>query len=487
MRSIHSVSNCLDADPLAVDLKEDLNSINILRKFMVGINQIELEWELVTQGPIDTDLEPKLTKYLADPPIDETDKKELLFETDHVTYYIFKDNNVFYLFTSQPCDHEGCFFGREEWEVPPKPIEEIEDEEIQEELTDLSEEGTEAEESYKDEQTDQEVVVDDFYYDTFNLDDLDLEEEVDLKHSSHFWREISARDGRAFIAWFTQPEYLVQHILINIPDTMKKEKFSLNRIVIKSVAQVKEYFNPKLTERTDPYDGDYYCFKEIERSRWILRGTYDETYEMFPEMNRGRQTIANCFTALGFLHLYDLMTFNTETVNTILKFGDRLLTFTKNLRRKGLRESKEVRLTESQIEEIMTGETFGVNDIFRTYSVGEQQVMIEVHEFELTGEIKADEEAEILNVNKALVQFFAENKFGILCSKDLCVAIFKGGNKMFYMFDSQSRGPSGIKCTNGVACITRFMELEPMANLFLKNLGKEGKNAFVIHKVSFYS
>lgn len=178
------------------------------------------------------------------------------------------------------------------------------------------------------------------------------------------------------------------------------------------------------------------------------------------------------------------MTFKTITVDSILKYGDRLLSFTKNLRRKSLRETKELKLTESQIDEVLQGETYGISDIFRVFSIGDEQVTLEINEYELTGEINAEENDTILNVNKALTNFFAENKYGILCAKDLCVAVIKGGNKMFYMFDPQSRGPSGIKCVNGVACITRFLELDQLVNLFLLNLEKEGKNAFVIHKVN---
>lgn len=117
-----------DVDPLAVDPIEDMNSDRILKQFKIGVNKIEVDFELINQSVIRNDLEQKVTKYLQDPPLDDKDKRELLLETDHVTYYIFKDNNVYYLFTSQPCDHEGCFFGREEWKIPTK--EEIEEEDV---------------------------------------------------------------------------------------------------------------------------------------------------------------------------------------------------------------------------------------------------------------------------------------------------------------------------------------------------------------------
>lgn len=101
---------------------------------------------------------------------------------------------------------------------------------------------------------------------------LEEEQPVMLKHSSHYWRSIAEKDGRAFVAWFTKPEYLAEHVLLNFPEEMKTEKYSLKKILVKSNAEIKEYYDPKQAERTDPYDGDYYDFKEIERGRWILRG-----------------------------------------------------------------------------------------------------------------------------------------------------------------------------------------------------------------------
>lgn len=110
-----------------------MNSDRLQTEFKIGVNKINVSFELINQSTVENDLEQKIIKYLEEPQIDDKDKKELLLETDHVTYYIFKDNNVYYLFTSQPCDHEGCFFGREEWKVPTLPLE-IEEEEEEEEF-----------------------------------------------------------------------------------------------------------------------------------------------------------------------------------------------------------------------------------------------------------------------------------------------------------------------------------------------------------------
>lgn len=302
------------------------------------------------------------------------------------------------------------------------------------------------------------------------------------KHSSHYWREMAKNEGRAFCAWFTLPEYLIEHILVNVRPDKKTEKFSLKRVVVENVADVKEYFDPKTMTRNDPYDGDYYDFKEIQHGRWILRGSHDQNYEMFPERNRGRQAIANCYTALAFAHLYTMKMFRRATIDSILKYGDRLHTFTNNLRRNDLKNNKELNLKEEEIEEILGDEPFGVDDLFKTFAIGDDQVSVEVEPFCVVGEINAQDFEDVLDVRRGLDKFFAENKSGILCGKDLCVAVFRG-EKIFYMFDPNSRGPCGVKTVNGKACVTRYLDPELLTQVFLKNLEKEGKNFFAIHKV----
>lgn len=54
---------------------------------------------------------------------------------------------------------------------------------------------------------------------------------------------------------------------------------------------------------------------------------------------------------------------------------------------------------------------------------------------------------------------------------------------MFYMFDGMKRGPSGVRSTIGTGCITRYMDVEKLAEVFLENLPPLGKGEFAIHQV----
>lgn len=63
------------------------------------------------------------------------------------------------------------------------------------------------------------------------------------------------------------------------------------------------------------------------------------------------------------------------------------------------------------------------------------------------GDINAQDFEDIYDVKRGLESFFANHKYGMLESKDSTVAVWKG-EKVFYMFDPQPRGPSGMSSPN---------------------------------------
>lgn len=54
------------------------------------------------------------------------------------------------------------------------------------------------------------------------------------------------------------------------------------------------------------------------------------------------------------------------------------------------------------------------------------------------------------------------------------------------MFDGQKRGPNGVHSTAGTGCITRYVDLDRLVEVFLLNLPTFGKSEFVIHKVIIF-
>lgn len=208
----------------------------------------------------------------------------------------------------------------------------------------------------------------------------------------------------------------------------------------------------------------------------------DQTNELFPKNNRGKQTIPNCYAALAFAFLFSPTQFKSETIDSILKYGDRLYTFTKKQRQKALKEEKGLGLSDLEIEAIADNENYDLLDFPRKFCTGEAKINIGVAPEFLKGDICAKNLDNPLDVKTALQIYFTEYKYGILCAKGICVAIWRG-QKLYYMFDPKSRGPNGIQSPFGKACITRYLDLDIMADVFVKNIPQEGCNSFYIHKI----
>lgn len=121
----------------------------------------------------------------------------------------------------------------------------------------------------------------------------------------------------------------------------------------------------------------------------------------------------------------------------------------------------------------------------------------------IVGDTKAQDFEDVLDVLRGLEKFFEDSKYGVLFAKgktfeliikislcnatalDVYVAVWRG-EKMYYMFDGMKRGPNGIQSILGTGCITRYLKLEKLADVFLQNLPVLGKNQFIIHKVKCF-
>lgn len=214
----------------------------------------------------------------------------------------------------------------------------------------------------------------------------------------------------------------------------------------------------------------------------FFSGKMDQTNELFPESNRGKQTIPNCYTALAFALLFSPSQFKPETVDSILKYGDRLYTFTKKQRLKALKEQqKSLGLSDLEVQAITDKDTYDFKDFPRKFCTGEARVDFGITPEFLTGDLYAKDLENPIDVKKALEKYFSEYKYGIMCAKGICVAIWRG-QKIYYMFDPKSRGPNGVRSPFGKACITRYLDLQTMADVFVKNIPQEGRNEFYIHK-----
>ncbi|KAF2880315.1 hypothetical protein ILUMI_25857 [Ignelater luminosus] len=205
-------------------------------------------------------------------------------------------------------------------------------------------------------------------------------------------------------------------------------------------------------------------------------------HEIFPDHNRGKQSVAMCYTALAYVKRFAVSKFKNVTVDVILKYGDRLHAATRRIEYNKLKRNKELGLTDQEIEERLNKIDWGIYDVATAFCIGVDQMQAEVSPDIIKGELYANESQEILDVKRGLTSYLDENRSGILTAKDLTVAVWRGAN-VYFMFDPNSRVPNGVQCVNGEACITRYLNLNVLVDVFLKNLSKRGKNSFKIHKV----
>ncbi|CAG9829599.1 unnamed protein product [Diabrotica balteata] len=325
-------------------------------------------------------------------------------------------------------------------------------------------------------------------------EELLSEEESEIQYppmihrGSDFWRE-KEKSGRACVLAFNKFDDMVNHIYTNIPPKLIPEtKFELKTVKLTNNNDVRQRFNTEC-ERTDVYSGNWYFFEEIDKGMWILRGTMTITNEMFPQQNRGKQQLTTTIAALAVAFIFCVVCYNDTSVDSILKYGDKLFTFIKNYRKKQLKqltcecENTRNKLCDEDIGWLIQNEEVTLNDIPKKFCISRFMVIINIEPDVVVGDVNAQDFEDINDVKRGLRKFFENHQFGVLQAKGLTVAIWRGA-RMYYMFDGLNRGRNGIVAPYGTACVTRFLDIDKLADVFLANLPKYGNNCFFIHNVT---
>ncbi|XP_050312068.1 uncharacterized protein LOC126747451 [Anthonomus grandis grandis] len=493
-----------EEEPPEVEIK--ITSENVKPELNVGPNVISLEFDTIAEGNIKESLKDSLRSHFEAEQTDDNFNQEALLETKHYVVALWRDDKAFYLFDSKPRDKNGEVIGREDWDPEPStPEPEPEEEE---------EEGAEEEESEKEDTigNDTEDDIDDeenLSPGFLNNEDIDeemvdeeeeieeeqqpeqFEEEVEEeepevpsrpKKSPSYWME-QEKTGRACTVWFTNLEDLVEFVYNNIPvkDRLKGD-FTLKAVTVSNNLKTKNKYNVE-DEMPDAYAGDWYDFKELESGVWILRGTLDLYHDLFPISNRGKQGLTASIVALAIVHLFEVICFTETTPDSISVYGDKLFTFLKRQRKKWLRDDPNTNLKPDEIDWLVEHEELEITDIPTKICISKFMADVEIEPDFITGDIKAQDFEELLDVKRGLEKFFESAKYGVLYAKGLYVAVWRG-QKMYYMADGMKRGPNGIQSTIGSGCIMRFLDLEKLTTVFLKNLPILGKSEFTIHKIN---
>lgn len=137
---------------------------------------------------------------------------------------------------------------------------------------------------------------------------------------------------------------------------------------------------------------------------------------MFPADNRGKQQVTASYVAVALAYLFSMLCFDKYTVDTILIYGDKLYTFMKRMRKKFLQEIRDAKLKEADIDWLVQHEEYELRDIVNKICIWKFYVEMHVDQDYLSGDVNSKVN-DVLDVERALEEFFADNQYGIMQCK----------------------------------------------------------------------
>ncbi|XP_014472009.1 PREDICTED: uncharacterized protein LOC106743037 [Dinoponera quadriceps] len=234
------------------------------------------------------------------------------------------------------------------------------------------------------------------------------------------------------------------------------------------------------------------AYKRLQgEARAILRGTYHQGGDIFPETLRNRQTAANCVVALGMSVIKSPVTWTKKTMDEILAIGSGVHL-----------ETKKARPTKSRLKP---------KDIIRVFYVGVNVLTADVEPNIVTGQVaiapvleetkekkpgerkkappKKGEKAvkdkkEVkrertppppsILLEEGLRTFFQNNRAGILVTDRGMIAIWKDLG-VYFMYDSRARSDQGLPDADGTSCVMWFACMEPLYDIIFANVNQREK------------
>jgi Herpesvirus tegument protein, N-terminal conserved region len=219
----------------------------------------------------------------------------------------------------------------------------------------------------------------------------------------------------------------------------------------------------------------WHQFECIGSGHWMIRASLSQCDSIFSIENRNNQDVPNCIAALTIVQICAPSNWNATLLDVVLKYGDRL--YTKSIDNARKDDPQLLALGNKRINPYQVVNAFTMLDYQITTNVA-------LHSY---GDITLKHPSELVNnLNDAVNEFLSNSSwFGILEAKNYYVAIWQQDDSL-YMFDPHTIGPDGKWKTNGMACLSRFDDIDCMVSSYLGNLDySNGTNYFNLYKVSF--
>ncbi|XP_071864649.1 uncharacterized protein [Bombus fervidus] len=222
-------------------------------------------------------------------------------------------------------------------------------------------------------------------------------------------------------------------------------------------------------------------------ARAILRGSYHQGDEIFPEQLRNKQEAANCVVALGMSVVKNPVTWTKKTMDEILAMGINVH-----------RETKKAKPTIIRVKP---------KDIIRVFYVGVNILTADIESGTVAGivaipppepedkkkkkgkrtrrartrktrsrrpqRVRAPPPPPIL-LEQGVPLFFEKNRAGIVVTDRGAVAIWKDMG-VYFMYDPRARSDQGLQDFYGTSCVMWFACLEPLYEVLFANIDEQEK------------
>ncbi|KAG5685042.1 hypothetical protein PVAND_014244 [Polypedilum vanderplanki] len=219
---------------------------------------------------------------------------------------------------------------------------------------------------------------------------------------------------------------------------------------------------------------DWYNFKGIGESKWILSGHICEVSDEFSVNNRNNQSTCIALTALAKTHELGIMSWNSNIVDEIVRIGDEFYSgCVLKLKEQGKFLNANLNLSET-LKELQL-----------------QRIVVDFSCEDGVFNGNLDE----TSLYHALKDFFANDDLAVVSIPGISLAVFKWQDA-FYLFDSQPRSEMGKNfktldpinyCKmNGTACVIRFICLCKLAMHIMSNAELVDFSTFSIGKVEIF-
>lgn len=214
------------------------------------------------------------------------------------------------------------------------------------------------------------------------------------------------------ITCYKQIKQLVDTYISNVPPKNRKDLFRIIKVeILPYIVKPDDWFN----------------WKALNTSTWILRGSFTEGDKKFDKQNRNNQGVCMAAVTIAFTKLIDVSKWNTDIINEILDAGD---------------EFYSICVLRLKFRKKFFTQQLRADELERKIKLRDNYVYIRITDVMINGCLIRILGENYLNLYEGLSRFFEMAVSGILIACDHAIAVFKDESS-FYIFDPHARDEHG--------------------------------------------